>query len=244
MKPAIHALVTGANRGLGLALSAVLLEKYGASVVLATRSTQGRTDCEQLLHEYGEKGTVVPLDYDDTSSIHAAAELCRARMTHLDLLINCAGANFAEARARSESKGGIEELGDLALQEMFRTNVIGPMITCQAFYPLLRKARQPCVVNVSTSRASLTMCSSGGSFGYAVTKAALNMATRKLAFDMAAIRGGAVAVDPGWIRTRMGGHDAPDDPREVAEETLHTVLGRIRELNGKFITAAGEVIPW
>jgi NAD(P)-dependent dehydrogenase (short-subunit alcohol dehydrogenase family) len=88
------------------------------------------------------------------------------------------------------------------------------------------------------------MCSSGGSFGYAVTKAALNMATRKLAFDMAAIRGGAVAVDPGWIRTRMGGHDAPDDPREVAEETLHTVLGRIRELNGKFITAAGEVIPW
>jgi NAD(P)-dependent dehydrogenase (short-subunit alcohol dehydrogenase family) len=187
---------------------------------------------------------LVRIDYSDFSSAAIAAAQCAGIFGKLDVLVNCAAVNVAPNAGPEASKGPLERLAPEALMMMFATNVAGPVVTCQAFLPLLRKARRPLVVNISTTRASLALATDSRSFGYAVTKAALNMATRKIAAELRALDGVAVAVDPGWLRTRMGGQAAPTGPDEAAARLLRTVLSEENMANGRFLTAEGKDLPW
>ncbi|HET8661308.1 MAG TPA: SDR family oxidoreductase [Micromonosporaceae bacterium] len=237
-------LVTGANRGLGLSLVEIVLATTGADVVACVRTAAAATALHPVLARHPGRILVAELDYRDPHSIHQAAQQCLARLDRLDLLVNNGAVNRVPDLPAAQSKGPLEELSPDALRAMFDTNVVGPVLTCQAFLPLLSRSSRPCVVNVSTSRASLSAVDGPGSFGYSVTKAALNMATRKLARQMDEHNGCAVAVDPGWLRTGMGGPDAPTDPADCASRLLRTVCDEGTKLNGRFVTADGADLPW
>ena len=240
----LHAVVTGANRGIGLAIASTLLDDYDATVALAARNPELiPADLVPPASPAG-KSLAIALDYTDQVSITKAAESCHAAFEHIDLLVNCAAVNRAPGWPPEASKGSLEALRAAALEEILSINVIGPVMACQAFLPLLLRSKRPCVVNVSTSRASLGLVAGPGSFGYAVSKAALNMATRKIAAQLADSGGAAVAIDPGWVRTRMGGPEAPIEPAAAAARLLKVAIRNADSINGRFLNLDGEDVPW
>jgi NAD(P)-dependent dehydrogenase (short-subunit alcohol dehydrogenase family) len=236
------ALVTGANRGLGLALATELLADRGGSVVLGVRDPGAAGPAQDLVAGHPDRAWLVRVDYADEHGVVGVTGA--VPLDALDLLVNCGGANLAVERPPAASKGPVGELCYSALVELFEVNVAGPVLLCQALWPLLTAAGGSVVANVSTGRASLALGDQPGSFGYSVSKAALNMATRKLAAELGRLGGTAVAIDPGWMRTRMGGPNAPNEPADVARRMLDTLLAGGRALNGRFVDADGNNLPW
>jgi NAD(P)-dependent dehydrogenase (short-subunit alcohol dehydrogenase family) len=196
---------------------------------------------DELAAAFPGRAILVRADHTDPDSLTAAAG--EVRPGELRLLVNCGGANIAMGHAATASKGPVGALTDAALAALYEVNVVGPVLLCQALWPELARPGR-LVVNISTGRASLAGATDSGSFGYSVTKAALNMATRKLAAELAPHGSAAVAVDPGWVRTRMGGPEAPRTPADAARRLLDTVLTTDRPWNGRFVDADGRDLPW
>jgi NAD(P)-dependent dehydrogenase (short-subunit alcohol dehydrogenase family) len=236
------AVVTGANRGLGEALALRLASHYGATVGLGVRTAATAASIAARHPWIGLNAFGLHLDYRDHQGIAAAVEECTRRISHLDVLINCGAIYAVETLPRSASRGPLDELMPAALEDLLATNVVGPVVACQQFLPLLARSHSPLIVNISSWVGSIATASSR-SFAYGVSKAALNMATKRIAMERP---GGcsAVLVDPGWVRTRMGGPDATCEPADAAAQVLSLVLTRRREINGKFLTADGRELPW
>ena len=178
------ALVTGGNRGIGLAVCR-LLARNGHEVILGSRDrAKGEAVADGL--------RVVQLDVADDASVRAAAEEIEA----LDVLVNNAAILYDTwARAATADLGEVHE----ALE----TNLFGAWRTTQAFLPHLRRSAHARVVNVSSESGSLNGMS-GGTPAYSVSKAGLNALTRILAAEL---RGEGILVNaicPGWTDTDMG----------------------------------------
>ena len=190
------ALVTGANRGIGLEVCHQLAGR-GFVVLLTARDSQ---KAETAAKKLGSAETVEPLALDvrDPRSIETAAAQVSSRYGRLDVLINNAGINYDtwETAENADINGTV--------METITTNLLGPWRVCQAFLPLLRKSRAGRIVNVSSESGSLANMSAGPP-AYQVTKAALNALTRTLAGEL---RGAHILVNtvcPGWVSTDMGG---------------------------------------
>jgi NAD(P)-dependent dehydrogenase (short-subunit alcohol dehydrogenase family) len=137
------------------------------------------------------------------------------------------------------------ELGRVKLQEadmMFKINALGPLAVVQAFQGLLASS---VVVNMSSDSGSITQKDAGGNYGYAASKAALNMITRTLAFDLRARDITVVALHPGWCRTSIGGPNAQLDPRVQSAVIVKLVDSLEMEHSGRFLSAVdGADVPW
>jgi NAD(P)-dependent dehydrogenase (short-subunit alcohol dehydrogenase family) len=240
----LRAVVTGANRGLGAAIARHLLAEHAAVVVLCVRTQDDARPARAILREAGGSGSVVRLDYADPRSIVASARQCSDTLDRVDLLVHCGAVNHCPWRDREESKGPLERLSTEALIDMFAVNVAGPVFASKCFLPLLTRSPKPVLVHTSTSRASLSSANDEQSFGYSVTKAALNMATRKLAPHLRDFAGTVFSVDPGWLATRMGGFDAPGDPADAARAIVKLALSGRADLNGAFVDVNGAHLSW
>ena len=203
------ALVTGANRGLGLETSRQLLAR-GLTVVMAGRDTgaleRARTD---LPEDAAGRAVVVSMDVTDPASLDAAERLVSDRVGPVDVLVN----NAAVLLFESEKILSIPPTG---YRDTFETNLFGVIEVCRRFVPAMDRRRSGRVVNVSSGAGQLSTMSTYAP-AYSMSKAALNGFTRLLA---ATYRGRGVlvnAVDPGWVRTDMGGPSAPRSPQEGAD---------------------------
>ena len=201
------ALVTGANRGIGLEVCRQLAAK-GYRVVLTARS---RPKAEQAAHTLAAHGAVeaVALDVTDSSSVVHAAREVEDRVGHVDVLINNAAILVAER------KGVLGTTLD-EFRETFETNVLGVISVCQAFVPGMVRRKRGRVVNVSSRAGQL---SGMGQYApaYSISKTALNAFTVQLAN---ASRNAGVFVNaacPGWVRTDMGGPGAPRSVEQGAD---------------------------
>jgi NAD(P)-dependent dehydrogenase (short-subunit alcohol dehydrogenase family) len=205
------ALVTGANRGIGLEVCRQLAER-GFIVLLTAREGAKATAAANKLKK---AGTVEPiaLDVADPRSIERAADEVLKRYDYLDILINNAGINYDTWETVENAKI------DGPVMETITTNLLGPWRVCQAFLPLLRKSREGRIVNVSSESESLASMGAGPP-AYQVTKAALNAMTRTLAGELRGAHILVNAVCPGWVATEMGGAGAP---RSVAEGAASVV---------------------
>lgn len=203
------ALITGANRGIGLATAEELL-RSGFFVYLGSRNLQrGRQVVEELKRQGFRNAEAIPLDVTDDKSVDDAFNLVAQKVDSLDVLINNAGVN-----------GGAPPYTAFAATPdqfivAFETNVIGVARVTQSFMPLLKKSAQPRIVNVSTSVASLTLQSdpSWPAYNYAKyavyasSKAALNMYTVHLAFELRETAFKVNAVCPGYTKTDFTGNN-------------------------------------
>jgi NAD(P)-dependent dehydrogenase (short-subunit alcohol dehydrogenase family) len=232
MRNAKTALVTGANKGIGFEVARELA-RMGLRVFLGARKVEaGRAAAEKLKAD----GDIAFLEIDvsDAASIHRAAEELAGQTDRLDVLVNNAGILL------DEDKDALTITPEI-FEATLRTNTLGPWLVAQAFAPLLKKSREPRIVNVSSGGGQLEDGADGWAPAYCVSKTALNGVTVQLA---AALPKCAVnSVCPGWVRTDMGGENATRSVAEGAATIVWLATDAPHDLTGKFIRDR-KVIPW
>jgi NAD(P)-dependent dehydrogenase (short-subunit alcohol dehydrogenase family) len=206
------AVVTGGNRGLGFEVCRHLA-RIGLFVILTGRDRTKAKQAAERLQGEGLDVIAQQLDVTDDSSVSAAERFVRWDYGRLDVLVNNAGVSLDQSRA-------ILSIFDApvvsTLQDSLESNLFGPLRTCRAFTPLMKEGGYGRIVNVSTELASLANMSDGYPT-YRISKTALNALTRILAAEL---RGTGVLVNsgsPGWVRTDMGGQEAPRSVEEGAD---------------------------
>jgi NAD(P)-dependent dehydrogenase (short-subunit alcohol dehydrogenase family) len=242
------ALVTGANRGLGLEI-ARQLGRSGATVVVGARDAGAGEHAVAALVAEGLDAWPVALDVTSNASVEAAAGAVAARHGRLDVLVNNAGI-LPEAGA---APGG--EAVDVALFETtFATNVFGAVRVIETFLPLLRRSFAGRIVNVSSTMGSLTDQSDPASPYYGVvvpayqaSKAALNGVTVALAKRLHDTSITVNSVCPGWVQTDLGGAANRAAAPLTAAEAATVVVDAARRAaggpTGSFLDRDG-VVAW
>jgi NAD(P)-dependent dehydrogenase (short-subunit alcohol dehydrogenase family) len=228
-------LVTGANRGLGLEFVRQLLVR-GARVVAACRQPGKALKLTELAAAHPGRLSVLPLDLDKERSIAELAREAATQTDALDLLVNNAGVLV------SGEKFG--ELSAKTFVDTFATNVVGPLLLTQALTPLLLRGDAAKVVNLSSDLGSLNKTTAFYTPSYAISKAGLNMATRLLAGEFAESGICVVSVNPGWVKTDMGGARAPVTPQKSVCGVLTLVNGLQRRDSGRFFDYTGAALDW
>lgn len=218
------ALVTGASRGLGREVARRLMEE-GYTVLAGVRNPTTMKPLPGV--------DVLSLDVSDPAAIAATAAAVQARQGRLDVLVNNAGILL-------DARGDVMALDADLLYRTLETNAIGPLRLSQALAPLMSQGSR--IVNVSSGGGQLTVPSSWAP-AYCISKTALNAVTVQLA-EALKPRGIAVnAVCPGWVRTDLGGPEAPRSLEQGADSILWLVLQAPSDLTGGFFRD-GERIDW
>jgi len=224
-------LITGANRGIGLALTQQYLQR-DEQVFATCRQPAEASDLAALDAAYPDQLSVLPLDVTDNATIDAAAEIVSGQVEGLDLLINNAG-----FFPKGES---IENLDAETMLYTFHINTVGPIMVIQRFLDLLRAGDDAKVVNVSSQLGSLSRNTGKGYYSYNSSKAALNMLTRVLTYDLRADGITVVTTHPGWVQTDMGGKGAAITPAESAAGLVALADRITMDDTNKFYTWEGR----
>lgn len=228
-----HALVTGANRGIGLECVRQLLAR-GDRVVATCRHPGKATALNTLAGEYPGRLRVLPLDVAQEKS---RAELVRELplvCERLDLLVNNAGVLHSGER--------FGQLSQALLEDSLRVNAIGPLLLTEALAPVLADGAR--VANISSMMSSLSTRSEFRSPGYCMGKAAQNMATVQLAHALRPRGIVVLALCPGWVQTDMGGPGAQITATQSVEGLLRVIDAAGIEDSGRFIDWRGEAMAW
>lgn len=208
LKSGKRALVTGGSRGIGFAIAQGLLEK-GCEVIVTARSLDKAKRAAEKL-----EGKVIPIELDVTNdrSIDWAIETLRQSINRLDILINNAG-------VYPDKDVNILTISRELLDSTMNANTFGAIRMVQAWLPLLEKSQDARVINFSSGYGQLDGLSASVP-SYCLSKFALNGATIMLA-EALRPKGIAVnAIDPGWVRTDMGGTSAPRSPEQGADTAI------------------------
>jgi NAD(P)-dependent dehydrogenase (short-subunit alcohol dehydrogenase family) len=236
MSKQLIVLITGANRGLGLALTRAYLERDDRVVAASRHVSKAAPELSELKEIHRDDLLIVRMDVNLGRAVAAAAEEIALHLPRIDVLIN----NAAIAPGRSAD--GLETLELAQVRDAFDTNALGPIRTVRSMLPLLRRSKQPRVVNVSSGAGSLSR-KAGETFNYAYagSKAALNMFTRIMATELKEQGICVVAMTPGWLRTDMGGPHAEADPAEAAAEMTAAIDGLTMEQTSQWLDRRGQV---
>jgi NAD(P)-dependent dehydrogenase (short-subunit alcohol dehydrogenase family) len=226
-------LITGAGRGIGLALTQQFAEA-GDNVIACARNPEGADALQKLAADSGGKVTIQVLDVSDPSSIKAAGKDIGDKA--IDVLINNAG-----------SVGGMKQgLADIDVEEWHRAfdvNTIGPLLMAATFQGNLEKSGGGKLITISSQLAASTW-PMGGLYIYGTTKAGACKITQSLALDWADKPISVAVMHPGYVQTDMGGPNAEITPAESATGIRNVIADLTKENSGKFYKWNGEIHPW
>jgi NAD(P)-dependent dehydrogenase (short-subunit alcohol dehydrogenase family) len=229
-------LITGANRGLGLELARQSLER-GDRVIATCRRPAEAQELQQWRMRYGDQLLVVALDVTEDASVRAARAEAGRHLDRLDVLIN-----NAAILVRDETLANFDSA---IMQRTFDTNVTGAMRVSKHFLDLLRRGSDPKLINITSQLGSLQkMRANWGQYSYNSSKAALNMVTRMLAFDLEPEGIAVQAIHPGWVQSDMGGAHAAVPAQDSAAGVLRLIDDLSLSNSGMFYVYTGEVHPW
>ncbi|MBA3487212.1 MAG: SDR family NAD(P)-dependent oxidoreductase [Lysobacter sp.] len=225
------ALVSGGNRGIGLAVCEGFARR-GVHVYMGCRDLQDGISAVERRRLPGV--TPVQLDVCSEASIVAAIDTIARVSGHLDLLINNAGMSVGVRDEPSE-----ENMAQARLT--FDVNFFGPWRLSQQALPLMRGRAQAHIINVSSGHGSSTRIE-GNNLAYRSSKSALNVLTQAMACELADSGIRVNCMTPGWVRTKLGGVAAPRSPVEGAETILWLALEGGGE-TGRFYKDK-DIFPW
>jgi len=226
-------VITGANRGIGLELVKQYIAR-GDTVDAATRDPENAKDLEALKASAGSQLRILACDVTSRESVRAFAHALGD--TGIDLLINNAGV--------MEKPTGLEDIDDEAVAKTLDANSIGPLRVTAALLPLLRKNSTRKIAHISSDLGSIAGNASGGFYGYRMSKAAINMASKSMANDLRNEGFTVITMHPGWVQTDMGGPRAPLNVETSARGLIQVLDHATKEDTGKFLDYQGSELPW
>ena len=238
------ALISGANRGIGLE-TARQLGKQGIAVILGARDlAKGEAAAAELKKE-GIDATAVKFDVVNAADVQAAADKIEKEFGKLDILVNNAGVMFEGLGENTTTS-----VSDDTLRETFDTNFFAVVSVTRAMLPLLKKSDAGRIVNVSSILGSLSLGATKGSpiyqvktFAYNASKAALNAFTIHLAHELKGTNIKVNSAHPGWVKTDMGGEQAPMELHEGGKTSVAlATLPEDGPTGGYF--HLGKSLPW
>lgn len=220
----MNILVTGASRGIGKELVLSGLQK-NHKVFAVTRNAKS---LQALVNDF--PGNLIVIEADVTT--HSGREKISSVVAidkRLDILINNAG---VLVKTETESD----------FMSSFQLNSVVPFLMTQKLMPFLKNSQSPKVVHISTMMGSIADNSSGGYYAYRSSKAALNMITKSQTIDHPEIQ--FSVVHPGWVKTEMGGSNAPVEPKDSAHGIWQVIDGLKSPGQLKFQDYKGKELPW
>jgi NAD(P)-dependent dehydrogenase (short-subunit alcohol dehydrogenase family) len=224
------ALVTGGNRGIGFEVCK-LLGMHGVTVFLGSRNAQKGETAAGEFNSMRIDVRPIELDVSNPDSILGAV---KELGNSVDILVNNAAILDHES---------LFSQSDENIQQILESNLLGPLLLCKHLALPMKKRNWGRIVNVSTGMAALSRGLSGDSVVYRVTKLALNGLTLALADSLRGTNVLVNSVDPGWVRTAMGGPMARKSPEEGAREIIHTALLPDHGPTGAFFRN-GKKVDW
>lgn len=227
-------LITGASRGLGLEFC----KQYAADgwdVLACCRAPQRAAELADLVTRY-PRVQMLALNVAEFAQIDALA--AQLQNTAIDVLINNAGI-YSDAPGH-----GFGHLDYTAWTKSLTVNALAPVKMAEAFLPHLMRGEQRKLVSITSLMGSIADNSSGGSIIYRSSKATLNAAMKTLAIDLKDSAISVLLLHPGWVKTAMGGLNAPlEAPHSIAE--MRRVIAAFNlEQSGSFLKYDGTPLPW
>jgi NAD(P)-dependent dehydrogenase (short-subunit alcohol dehydrogenase family) len=237
------ALITGANKGIGLE-TARQLGKQGITVLAGARDeAKGKQAAEELC-KAGLDAHGIVIDVNNADSIQKAAARIEREYGRLDILVNNAGVMIDDPK-KKPSEQSLE-----VWRKTFETNLFGLIATTQALLPLLRKSAGGRIVNLSSILGSIHFHATPGSPvydfklpAYNVSKSAVNAYTVQLAYELKDTTIKVNAAHPGWVKTELGGEGATMDIPDGAKTSVALATIGADGPNGAYMHM-GETLPW
>jgi NAD(P)-dependent dehydrogenase (short-subunit alcohol dehydrogenase family) len=230
-------LITGAGQGLGLEWTRQALAD-GARVVATARRPEESAGLRALAAGApAGRLTVLPMEVTDDASVEAALHAVTADLGALDELVNNAGAYGPR---------GDKDLGAAPddVRRLLEVNAVGPYRVTRALLPLLRKGSAARVLFITSKMGSIGDGPGGASYGYRMSKSALNMLGANLAADLRDAGIVCLLLHPGWVKTRMGGASAPVGVEESVAGMRRVAAHASIAESGRFFDYSGAPVPW
>ena len=228
-----NVLITGANRGLGLEHTRRFVAS-GAFVYATARAPSDADELNQLASEYPTLLTVLAYD----AQIADAPDQLKAQLENAPLDIAFFNAGVSSARP---PLGSID--ADAAIH-LFQVNALAPLKLAEALIDNVAASERKILAFQSSLMGSISDNSTGGAYAYRISKCALNMAVKNIAIDLRKLGITAVALHPGWVKTRMGGAQAPLTLAESVQGQQRLLNNLTIAQSGGFFNYDGKALPW
>lgn len=245
------AFITGANRGIGLE-TARGLGKLGIFVLMGSREkAKGEAAAAELAKDGVRNVEAIQFDVANRDDHRRLAALLEKRFGRLDILVNNAGVMLDDRNAGGpDGLNTTSTVTDQALRATFDTNFFAPVALTQALLPLIKRSAAGRIVNLSSVLGSLTLHADPSSpiykaktFAYDASKTAINAFTVHLAAELGATAIKVNSAHPGWVKTEMGGSDAPMELAEGGRTSVQLATLPAEGPTGGFFHL-GDALPW
>jgi len=233
------ALVTGANRGLGLEYCRQLVAN-GWRVLAATRHPEAATGLQSLAKANAGQLRILKLDVVNEDEVQRLGSELRDQP--LDLLINNAGTFGPEGSPGGMRYQSLDCMDYGIWRHILEVNLLAPFRLTVTLAPSLRLAPRPVVIMVSSDLGSIGNNRMGQSHAYRTSKAGLNMLVRSIANEWRDLI--IVAMAPGWCKTELGGQEAPIEPEDSVRAQLETFIRLSASDSGRFLDRFGAEVAW
>jgi len=226
-------LITGANRGIGLALARGYAGE-GWHVHACCRHPNKAKDLKALEEDFGDRIVLHRLDVTDGLMVAGLARELAGEA--IDVLINNAGV--------SGPRSGFGETDYDRWQAVIAVNSFAPLHMAERFAEQVARGERKLIVNISSKMGSIAANVSSNSIIYRASKAALNQISKCVSVALAPRGITVILFHPGWVSTDMGGAEAPVTPEDSAAG-IRAVIARVTPAdNGRFFNYDGEELPW
>ena len=230
-------VITGATRGLGYAM-AEKLATVGAKVIMACRQKATGLKSVNKLKAKGLDVIFYKCDVEKVSEIDAFAALLSKKYSSIDVLINNAGIN-SEATSTT-----IEAVDMKIFEKVMNVNVRGTLRTISKLLPLLKKSKEARIINFSSGLAQLSVPRMGPQISYSIAKTAVNQLTWTFADHLKATKVKVFCVDPGWVKTDLGGPSAMLEISEGIDTPVWLATEDIKKLKSGFFYKERKILAW
>ncbi len=233
------AYITGADRGLGLALTKLFLEK--GYMVYAGSYLSEWNSLSELQEEHQDKLDIVSLDVSSEKSVEDAAREIKKNTDYLDIVVNNAGIYF------NRSGNILEKIFYNDMRKMYEVNTLGPLKVTHSVIDLLLKGEKKVLLNISSEAGSIGECWRKKEFGYSMSKSALNMQSAILQNHLEEYDIKVLAVHPGYMKSYMLGEknmDADIEPEDSAKKLLELIYKKNDLDLPVFYDYQGNELPW